>query len=95
MASHISNNITQVNGANGSTAVSANTSVVVVPAYNNRLKVWVTNLCNATAYINLGSTAVSGTGIPLATNASVAIDGYSGAISAISTGSGSIAYAQV
>jgi hypothetical protein len=95
MPTHISNNLTQVNGNNGSVAVSANTSVVVRPANAGRLQVWITNACNATAYINLGATAVSGTGIPLAANASVTLQTYGGAISAISTGTGSIIYAEV
>jgi len=95
MASHISNNISQVNGLNGSVALTGGASALVRPANAGRLQVWLTNTGSATVYINLGSAAVSGTGIPLVANASVNFTTFSGAIYAISASNGSVAYTEV
>jgi hypothetical protein len=95
---HVNTNASQTNGTNGNVAVNANTSVLVLPApttIHPRLQTWIYNACSATAYINFGTTAVTGTGIPLAQGASITFTTYGGAISAISSGTGTIIYAWV
>lgn len=95
---HANNNVTQTNGSNGSVAISANTSTLVLASPttgHSRLQTWLYNACSATAYINFGATAVTGTGIPLAQNASVTFTTYGGAVSAICSGTGTIIYGWV
>lgn len=72
------------------TAVVGNTSAIVIPANMNRLFAWVINNDAAIVYVQLGSPAVFGRGLPIRPGTKLFVSGsdlWLGDIYAISAGS--------
>jgi len=86
---------TVANTPNANVSVST-TSVTALASNQNRIQCWFTNTGSTTISLSLGGTAVAGTGIILAPNASVNFTTFNGAVTAISSASGgTLAVAEV
>src|SRR4051812_10363464 len=70
----------------GSAVALTGSTQVAVAANKDRVNLWLSNLSGANVmWLSLGGTAVASSGLRLAANAVINIDGYSGAVSVIGT----------
>jgi len=100
MTTHISNNISQSSSPTNNGAASASitaTSSIVIPAFTNRLQVWVTNTGSKTVYLGLGTTAVANKGIVLTSGQQISFNTFAGAIYAVcgGTDTSTLAFAEI